>query len=45
LASIATSLGKSRKTVEKQVGSIYTKLQVGNRAEAVRRARDLGIHA
>jgi DNA-binding NarL/FixJ family response regulator len=45
LGSIATSLGKSRKTVEKQVGSIYAKLQVGNRAEAVRRARQLGIYA
>jgi DNA-binding CsgD family transcriptional regulator len=45
LGMIASSLGKSRKTVEKQVGSIYSKLQVGNRAEAVRRARDLGIYA
>jgi DNA-binding CsgD family transcriptional regulator len=45
LATIATSLGKSRKTVEKQVGSIYAKLEVGSRAEAVRRARDLGIYA
>lgn len=45
LATIAASLGKSKKTVEKQVSSIYSKLQVGNRAEAVRRARDLGIYA
>jgi DNA-binding CsgD family transcriptional regulator len=45
LATIAATLGKSRKTVEKQVGSIYSKLEVGNRAEAVRRARDLGIYA
>ena len=45
LGSIASSLGKSRKTVEKQVGSIYAKLQVANRAEAIRRARDLGIYA
>jgi DNA-binding CsgD family transcriptional regulator len=45
LAIIASSLGKSKKTVEKQVGNIYTKLQVGSRAEAVRRARDLGIYA
>jgi DNA-binding CsgD family transcriptional regulator len=45
LATIASSLGKSKKTVEKQVGSIYSKLEVGNRAEAVRRARDLGIYA
>ena len=43
LATIASSLGKSRKTVEKQVSSIYSKLQVTNRAQAVRRARDLGI--
>ena len=43
LSTIALSLGKSRKTVEKQVSSIYTKLQVSNRAQAVRRARDLGI--
>jgi len=45
LGAIATSLGKSRKTVEKQVSSIYGKLQVTNRAQAVRRARDLGIFA
>jgi ATP/maltotriose-dependent transcriptional regulator MalT len=44
LAAIATSLGKSKKTVERQVGSIYTKLQVANRAQAIRRARDLGIY-
>jgi DNA-binding NarL/FixJ family response regulator len=43
LAAIATSLGKSRKTVEKQVSSIYAKLQVTNRAQAMRRARDFGI--
>ncbi len=43
LATIATSLGKSRKTVERQVGNIYAKLQVGNRAQAIQRARDLGI--
>jgi DNA-binding CsgD family transcriptional regulator len=45
LAVIASSLGKSRKTVEKQVSSIYSKLEVTNRAQAVRRARDLGIFA
>jgi DNA-binding CsgD family transcriptional regulator len=44
LATIATSLGKSRKTVERQVGSIYAKLHVANRAQAIQRARDLGIH-
>ena len=43
LQTIASSLGKSRKTVERQVGSIYAKLHVGNRAQAIRRARDLGI--
>jgi DNA-binding CsgD family transcriptional regulator len=45
LGSIASSLGKSRKTVERQVGSIYAKLHVGNRAQAIQRARDLGIYA
>ena len=43
LAAIASSLGKSKKTVERQVGNIYAKLQVANRAQAIRRARDLGI--
>ncbi|MBV8369461.1 MAG: helix-turn-helix transcriptional regulator [Candidatus Eremiobacteraeota bacterium] len=45
LATIASSLGKSRKTVERQVGNIYAKLHVGNRAQAIQRARDLGIQA
>jgi DNA-binding CsgD family transcriptional regulator len=43
LASLADSLGKSRKTVERQVGNIYAKLHVANRAQAIQRARDLGI--
>jgi DNA-binding NarL/FixJ family response regulator len=43
LQTIAASLGKSRKTVERQVGSIYAKLHVANRAQAIRRARDLGL--
>lgn len=43
LATIAESLGKSRKTVERQVGNIYAKLHVANRTQAVQRARDLGI--
>jgi DNA-binding CsgD family transcriptional regulator len=43
LATIALSLGKSRKTVERQVGNIYAKLQVANRAQAIQRARDLGL--
>ena len=45
LATIASSLGKSRKTVERQVGNIYAKLHVANRAQAIQRARDLGIYA
>ncbi len=45
LATIASSLGKSRKTVERQVGNIYAKLHVANRAQAIARARDLGIYA
>jgi DNA-binding CsgD family transcriptional regulator len=44
LATIAISLGKSRKTVERQVGAIYAKLHVANRAQAIQRARDLGLH-
>jgi DNA-binding CsgD family transcriptional regulator len=43
LGTLAASLGKSRKTVERQVGNIYAKLHVGNRAQAIERARDLGI--
>jgi DNA-binding CsgD family transcriptional regulator/tetratricopeptide (TPR) repeat protein len=44
LATIAMSLGKSRKTVERQVGNIYAKLHVANRTQAVKRARDLGLY-
>jgi ATP/maltotriose-dependent transcriptional regulator MalT len=43
LATLASSLGKSRKTVERQAGSIYAKLHVANRAQAIQRARDLGL--
>jgi len=43
LATLAGSLGKSRKTVERQVGNIYAKLHVANRAQAIQRARELGI--
>lgn len=43
LAALAVSLGKSRKTVERQVGNIYAKLHVANRAQAIQRARELGI--
>ncbi len=42
---IASDFGKSPKTVERQVQSIYGKLQVSNRAQAVQRARELGIYA
>ncbi len=44
-AQIAAGFGKSKKTVERQVESIYEKLQVSNRAQAIQRARDLGLHA
>jgi DNA-binding CsgD family transcriptional regulator len=43
LATLASSLGKSRKTVERQVGNIYAKLNVANRAQAISRARELDI--
>lgn len=42
---IAFDFGKSPKTVERQVQSIYGKLHVSNRAQAVQRARELGIYA
>jgi DNA-binding CsgD family transcriptional regulator len=42
---IAVDFGKSPKTVERQVQSIYGKLHVSNRAQAVQRARELGIYA
>ena len=45
LAEIAAGFGKSKKTVERQVESIYEKLHVSNRAQAIRRARELGIRA
>ena len=45
LAEIAAGFGKSKKTVERQVESIYGKLHVSNRAQAIQRARDLGLHA
>ena len=44
LAEIAADFGKSKKTVERQVESIYAKLHVSNRAQAIQRARDLGLH-
>jgi ATP/maltotriose-dependent transcriptional regulator MalT len=45
LAEIAAGFGKSKKTVERQVESIYGKLHVSNRAQAIQRARELGLHA
>jgi DNA-binding NarL/FixJ family response regulator len=45
VASIAGTFGRSQKTVERQLTSIYGKLDVKNRAQAIQRARDLGIHA
>jgi DNA-binding NarL/FixJ family response regulator len=41
---LAAALGKSPKTVEGQVSSIYAKLNVSNRAQAIERARELGIY-
>jgi DNA-binding NarL/FixJ family response regulator len=45
ISRIAVDFGKSPKTVERQVQSIYGKLHVSNRAQAVQRARELGIYA
>jgi LuxR family maltose regulon positive regulatory protein len=45
LEAIAADFQKSRKTIERHVGSIYQKLEVSNRAQAIRRARELGIFA
>lgn len=41
--AIATSLAKSEKTVRNQITSIFSKLGVSTRAEAIVRARDAGI--
>ena len=43
LAEIARQLVLSRNTVKTQVAAIYRKLQASNRAEAVRRATELGL--
>jgi DNA-binding CsgD family transcriptional regulator len=43
IKDMAADLRKSPKTIERQVGSIYEKLEVSNRAQAIRRARELGI--
>jgi DNA-binding NarL/FixJ family response regulator len=42
-ASIATRLGVTAKTVANNVSSIFAKLQVADRAQAVARARDAGL--
>jgi len=43
IKDIATELQKSPKTIERHVGNIYEKLQVSNRAQAIQRARELGL--
>lgn len=45
LAALAAAFGKSPKTIEAQISSIYSKLSVSNRAQAIQRARQLGIYA
>jgi DNA-binding NarL/FixJ family response regulator len=41
--AIAAALSKSEKTVRNQVTSVFAKLGVGSRAEAVALARDAGV--
>jgi DNA-binding NarL/FixJ family response regulator len=41
--TIATQLGSSSKTVRNQVSTIFSKLEVKSRAQAVARARDAGF--
>jgi DNA-binding NarL/FixJ family response regulator len=43
--TIADALAKSEKTVRNQVSSIFTKLGVRTRAQAIVLARDAGIGA
>jgi len=40
---IATRLGLSPKTVANHLSSIFTKLQVADRSQAILRARDAGL--
>ena len=42
-AAIATRLGLSPKTVANHLSSIFTKLQVADRAAAILRAREAGL--
>ncbi|GAC1580175.1 MAG: hypothetical protein NVS3B7_14630 [Candidatus Elarobacter sp.] len=44
-AALAQDLGKSKRTIEAQLASIYTKMDVTNRSQAIDRARFLGIIA
>ena len=43
IEEIGARLGRSRSTVKTHVASIYGKLGVGKRSEAVDRARELGL--
>ena len=42
-AAIADRMGIASKTVANNVSSIFTKLQVADRAQAIVRARDAGL--
>jgi DNA-binding NarL/FixJ family response regulator len=42
-SAIAASLGKSEKTVRNQVSSIFSKLGVGTRSQAIVLAREAGV--
>ncbi len=43
IAGVASRLGLATKTVTNHASTVYAKLQVGSRAEAVRLARDAGL--
>jgi DNA-binding NarL/FixJ family response regulator len=45
VAEIATALNKSKRTVESQLEKIYAKMEVSTRAQAVAKARALGLEA
>ena len=42
-AEIAAELSLSRNTVSSQAMSVYRKLEVGSRSQAVERSRELGL--